>query len=233
MILQDREKVVLETLARIAEFNLVLIGGYAVNAYVPPRYSVDCDLVVLGDLEKAEASIVKEGFAKVGNTKQPADEYARYIREKEKVAVDLLIGHVLDRLTNVSFEGELFEKYSRKRRVLGRATTSGMEMRVADPELLFSMKFVSGRKQDIRDLFVLSGTGLDWKTVKEIISAKCDENLLKKRIKLVRDSVSSDSYRKSLEGAFGGVPNERFDTCKDRLFKFLGELILYGENMKT
>ena len=223
MILQDREKVFLETLARIAEFDLVLIGGYAVNAYVPPRYSVDCDLVVLGDLEKAEVIIVKEGFVRARDAGQPTGDYAHYIKEKEKVAVDLLIGRVLDRLTNISFEGELFEKYSRKRRVLGRATTSGIEMRVADPELLFSMNFVSGRKQDIRDIFMLSGTDLDWKTVKEIISAKCDKNLLKKRIKLVRDSVSSDSYRKSLEGAFGGVPNERFDACKGKLFKFLDE----------
>lgn len=47
-MLDAREGVVLETLEKLPKDNIVLIGGYAVNAYVPPRFSIDCDFVVLG-----------------------------------------------------------------------------------------------------------------------------------------------------------------------------------------
>ena len=45
-LLQIREKEIFETLKTISEFNFVLIGGYAVNAYALPRFSVDCDIVL-------------------------------------------------------------------------------------------------------------------------------------------------------------------------------------------
>lgn len=45
-MLQIREKEVFDTLKKIRECRFVLIGGYAVNAYTLPRFSVDCDIVV-------------------------------------------------------------------------------------------------------------------------------------------------------------------------------------------
>ena len=43
--LQLREKEIFETLKRINGIKFVVIGGYAVNPYTIPRFSVDCDLV--------------------------------------------------------------------------------------------------------------------------------------------------------------------------------------------
>ena len=64
MTLELREREVLSTLEKIKNFNFVLIGGYAVNSYTQPRFSVDCDLVVR-DKEKADIigdSLIKEGY---------------------------------------------------------------------------------------------------------------------------------------------------------------------------
>ncbi len=62
MMMQDREKIVLEMLEKIPKQSVVLIGGYAVNAYVPPRFSIDCDLVVLDNLGEVEAELKNNGF---------------------------------------------------------------------------------------------------------------------------------------------------------------------------
>ena len=43
-MLQLREKEIFETLNKLKGLNFVLIGGYAVNAYTLPRFSVDCDI---------------------------------------------------------------------------------------------------------------------------------------------------------------------------------------------
>ena len=44
-MLESREALILQTLMELPK-DVVLIGGYAVNAYVPPRFSINCDLVV-------------------------------------------------------------------------------------------------------------------------------------------------------------------------------------------
>ena len=35
-MIQERERIVLETLEKVPKQNAILVGGYAVNAYVPP-----------------------------------------------------------------------------------------------------------------------------------------------------------------------------------------------------
>ena len=46
MSLQKREKQILEILQKLPKNEFSLIGGYAVNAYTLPRFSIDCDLVL-------------------------------------------------------------------------------------------------------------------------------------------------------------------------------------------
>lgn len=224
MMMQEREKIVLETLEEIPKRNVVLIGGYAVNAYVPPRFSIDCDLVVLGNSSKIEATLRRSGFAKIESGDLPYGNYIRYFREKEKVSFDLLVNSVLDRETGIVFEGELFEKYSSKRVTVGRTNPMRIEMKIVGPELLFVMKFVTARRQDIRDIFMLAVEDLNWKLVREIISTKCDSSLIKKRINLIKSSIQSKNYRDSLQSAFGKIPDERFDSCKSRFMEFLSRL---------
>jgi len=59
--LQLREKEIFETLKKIKNSNFVVIGGYAVNAYTLPRFSVDCDIVIKDrkELEKIEEALLE------------------------------------------------------------------------------------------------------------------------------------------------------------------------------
>ncbi|MBI2127224.1 MAG: nucleotidyl transferase AbiEii/AbiGii toxin family protein [Thaumarchaeota archaeon] len=223
-MIQEREKIVLETLEKIPKQNAVLIGGYAINAYVPPRFSIDCDLVILDNAKAIEDALKRDGYAKEEGGDVPYGNYIRYVREKEKVSFDLLVNSVLDRESGVVFKAGLFEKYSRKRVTVGRANPIRIEMRIADPELLFAMKFVSARKQDIRDVFMLAGEDLEWDLIIKIISEECSSDMVKKRIDLIKHSIESKGYRDSIHGPFGKMPDERFNSCKKRLLDFLGKL---------
>jgi len=67
--LQLREKEIFETLKKIKKSNFVVIGGYAVNAYTLPRFSVDCDIVIKDrkELEKIEEALLEVGYRKEKN----------------------------------------------------------------------------------------------------------------------------------------------------------------------
>ncbi|MGQ0535610.1 MAG: nucleotidyl transferase AbiEii/AbiGii toxin family protein [Methanobacteriota archaeon] len=219
-----REKAVLETLQKAPKENVVLVGGYAINAYVPPRFSIDCDLVVLGDSSKVEALLKGEGFVKAEKGDVPDGSYVRYEREKERVSFDLLIDVVLDRQSGVSFDTPLFEKHSKTRTTVGRVNPIRIEMRIADPELLFAMKFVAGRRQDVRDLFMLAGENLDWNVVTEILRERCKPEFIEKRVKTIRKGFEGENYRPSLQGAYGKMPDRKYEECKAKLAAFLDDL---------
>lgn len=228
MSIQDREKVVLDVLEKLPKEDIVLIGGYALNAYVPPRFSVDCDLVVLGEPAAIEEDLKGEGFTRTEEGGVPYGDYIRYVRDDEKVSFDLLVNSVLDRQTGIVFEEDLFREHSAKRTTVGGANPIRIELRVVDPELLFAMKFVPGRRQDIRDLFMLAGEDLDWDSVKDILLQKCNSEIILERVELIEETVEGDDYRDSLQGPFGVIPEGRYERCRDRLLEFLRELAEEG-----
>jgi len=222
-MLESREALILETLREMPK-GVVLIGDYAVNAYVPPRFSIDCDVVVLGGIAEIRRILAKRGFEETERGEVPNGEYIRFMRKEEKVSFDLLVNSVLDRESGVAFEGSLFKKHSRERVTVGRANPIRIEMRTADPELLFAMKFVSARRQDIRDILMLSGTDLNWSLVREIIKEKCGDELIEERIGLIKTRVTGKNYRDSLHGAYGKIPDKTFVSCVSNLVKFLESL---------
>jgi hypothetical protein len=223
-MIQNGERIVLETLENILKQNVVLIGGYAVNAYVPPRFSIDCDLVVLGGMKKLESLLKNRGFVKTEAGDVLYGNYVRYVREPEKVSFDLLVGSVLDRETGIVFQGELFRKHCRERVTVGRASPIRITMKIADPELLFAMKFVTGRRQDIRDIFMLAGKNMNLTEISAIISEKCKAELIDKRSRSTKRNIQSKSFRDSLHGPYGKIPKERFELCKRNLMKILDML---------
>ena len=222
-MLEPREALILQILGALPK-GVVLVGGYAVNAYVPPRFSIDCDIVVFNEVEEIKKLLIGNGFEETARGDIPYGEYIRFMRKTEKVSFDLLLNSVLDRDTGVVFEAELFKKYSRERIIVGKADPTRIIMRVADAELLFAMKLVSARRQDIRDIFMLSGTELNWSIINEIIKTKCSEKLVKERIKLIKAKVESRNYRDSLHGAFGKIPDKMFERCRLNIVKFLDGL---------
>ena len=231
-MLEAREAVIMKTLRRLPRVDIVLIGGYAVNAYVPPRFSIDCDLVVLGSSSKLESLLKEDGFRKVAEGDVSYGGYVRYEMEQVKVSFDLLKKSVVDRDTKIAFEGQLFKKYSAERTTVGRSVPTRIRMKIADPELLFAMKFVSARRQDVRDIFMLAGGNMSWNLVSEILSAKGSRELMEKRTRAIRRDVQSTNFRDSLHGAFGRMPNERFELCKRRLVQYLDDTdkSMFGSN---
>ena len=223
-MLEAREALILQVLKGLPR-ELVLIGGYAVNAYVPPRFSIDCDIVVFEEVAEVKRILLKNGFEETEKGEVPYGEYIRFMRKREKVSFELLLKSVLDKDTGIVFEDSLFKKYSRERVTVGRANPIRIKMRIADPELLFALKFVSARRQDMRDVFMLSGTELDWNLIKEIIKKKCGEKLIDGRTRLIKARVMSKHYRDSLHGAFGKIPDKKFAICSSNLLRLLDILI--------
>ncbi len=220
-MLDARESIIIKTLQKLPREEVVLIGGYAVNAYVPPRFSIDCDLVALGSSSKLELLLKEDGFTKIAEGDVSYDGYVRYEMKNVKVSFDLLKNSVVDRDTRIVFESELFKKHSAERTTVGRSVPTRIRIRIADPELLFAMKFVSARRQDIRDMFMLAGANLDWDLVTELLWAKCDRKLMGERSRAIKRDVQSKTFRDSLHGPFGRIPKERFDLCRRRLVEFL------------
>ena len=219
-MLDAREGIIIKTLQKLPRENIVLIGGYAVNAYVPPRFSIDCDLVVLGSLSGLESMLKEDGFIKVSEGDVSYGGYVRYEMGESKVSFDLLENSV-DRDTKIVFEGELFKNHSAERTTVGRSMPTRIRMRIVDPELLYAMKFVSARKQDVRDMFMLAGGNLNWNLVSGLVSAKCGRELISKRSRSIRRDVQSRNFRDSLHGPYGRIPEERFELCRRRLVEFL------------
>jgi len=222
-VLESREAIILETLRELPK-DAILIGGYAVNAYVPPRFSIDCDLVIFDEITEIKKILIRKGFEETEKGDVPCGKYVRFMRKWDKVSFDLLLNSVFDKETGIVFESGLFKDYSRERITVGRANPIRIKIRIADPELLFAMKFVSARRQDIRDIFMLSGIELKWDLTKEIIEKKCSKELIEKRISFIKTKITSKNYKDSLHGAFGKIPDKTFDNCRLNMVKFFDEL---------
>jgi len=98
-LLQEREKEIFETLKKIKGVHFVVIGGYAVNAYTLPRFSVDCDIVLQErtEGEKISLQLEAQGYVKEKNSSQQPPYHGKFLRYVKKlgasfqVSMDILI----------------------------------------------------------------------------------------------------------------------------------------------
>lgn len=225
MIFDEREKFtfsVLEELLR-EKAELVVIGGYAMNAYTLPRFSVDCDIVVKD--RKAMLAVKKvlesRGFARKAKGTLPGynGEFLCFATKKPVLTTfDVLAGTIEDRITGTLFPAELIFKYSAKRTIFGKGNPLRIETRVADAEMLFVMKAISSRKPDIRDVFMLASTKLDRKKINEISK---QVSIPQESIEKIVSKVNSTGFKDALQGVFGMLPKEQFETTKKKLFLML------------
>jgi len=80
--LQLREKDIFETLKDLKNIDFVVIGGYAVNPYTLPRFSVDCDLVLKdeNELKKLFIELEKNGYIKIDTPKAELPYHGDFMR---------------------------------------------------------------------------------------------------------------------------------------------------------
>lgn len=224
---EEREKLIFRLLDVLKQLEFVLIGGHALNAYVPPRFSVDCDLVlrkrkVVAQIEKVLSG---QGFKKVseGKTTPAGGEFTVYTQgiRNTRANFDLLLGAITDRISGASFDAKWIFDRSRIRTVWARASPLSVRIRTADPEVLFIMKLLTARKQDIRDAFMLAQLDLDWEYIRGHLSEKPQE-VVEKGAQKCRVLISSNEFRDGLHGVFGKVEEGVFERCKRRLEDFIG-----------
>ncbi len=220
-MLEFREREILSTLEKLKEANLVLIGGYAVNAYAQPRFSVDCDIVVMNKEEanRIRGMLEKDGYAKKDiNLALPyTGEFLCLTKKAGEYIIpfDILIGSVIDRGTGLHFPAEWIFENSGIRKLVGKANPIKITLRVANPEVLIVMKLAAGRKSDIRDVFMLFEGNIDT----EFVLAELRKFNLTEKLKKFKEYVLSADFKDSLQGVFGKVDNKLFNSIISKIDK--------------
>ena len=215
-MLQLREKEIFETLKEIRKHDFVVIGGYAVNAYAFPRFSVDCDIVIA---DKPQLLPIEKELGRIRYVKEPTDkmnlpyheEFRRYekvIARNFRVSVDIMIKYVSDRTTHALFAAEWVFKNSSIRMLKGKTITEELRLRIINPDALIVMKFISCRSTDVRDIFMLMPQAKDIKWIKEEISKRCSFN---EEFERVRDKITSSKFKDDLHGVYGKVDDKVFE----------------------
>ncbi len=227
-LFQLREKEIFETLKHISKFEFVIIGGYAVNAYTLPRFSVDCDIVIgeSFELNKIEKELVKIGYKKEEGDKINTSYHGEFVRyEKEigndfKVSVDILFREILDRQSGACFSANWVFENSDKTLLRGKTITEELKLRIIKLDALIVTKFLSCRTNDIRDIFMLILQAIDLKWIKEEINKKT--NFEKQLVKII-EKISSSSFKDNLQGVFGYIDEKLFEKHK-RVLINMGKL---------
>jgi len=209
-----REKEIFEILKSLKNQKFVVIGGYAVNAYVLPRFSVDCDIVVhKKDILKITEILERIGFTESQETSELSygGKFKRFEKQIKKdfgVSIDILIGEVMDRQTGSVFSVDWIFENSKVRILRGKTITENLETRIVNPEALFATKLVSCRKIDIRDIFLLISEikNKDW--IKQEVSNRCS---FKDRFKILKEEISSSQFKDGLQGVFGFIDEKIFE----------------------
>jgi len=213
-LLQVREQEIFETLKNIIKFRFVIIGGYAVNTYTLPRFSVDCDIVVINE---EEADTISHELEKIGYKKQnPKNDipytgsfvrYEKEIRKNFSVSIDILVKDVLDRQTNSRFSAEWIFENSSIKILKGKTVQDQIRLQIINLDALITMKIISCRKTDIRDVFMMITNAKDTAWIKEEINKRTNFN---ERITKLDNKTSSKNFKDNLQGVFGYLEETTF-----------------------
>ncbi len=216
---QLREKEIFETLKNLKNSEFVIIGGYAVNAYTLPRFSIDCDIVIKGKehLKDIEANLIKRDYVKVKtfDTKIPYHgEFFRYEKLLEnnfKAYIDIMFNEVLDRQSKAKFSASWIIDNSDLRILRGKTITENIKLRIINLDALVVMKISSCRNTDIRDVFMLI------QKIQNIIWIKEEVNkryYFKEKYDKLKQTVISKKFKDNLQGVYGLIDEKTFERHK-------------------
>ena len=213
-----REKEIFETLKKIKDKEFVVIGGYAVNAYTLPRFSIDCDIVVK---DKQEAEKIAKILEKIGYKKNNPPENAQYtgnfqryekeLENKFRVSMDILIEKVIDRQTKATFTSEWIFNNSKKSLLKGKTLTEQIQARIINIDALIVMKIISCRQTDIRDVFMMFPNSQNKEWIKSEISKRYN---LDNRLEKIMKKITSKQFKDGLSGVYGFMDNKLFEKHK-------------------
>ena len=203
-----RERVCFDVLRSVQKMDVLLVGGYAVSAYGPPRFSVDLDIVLEGGgvVRKVREVLLKAGFSKASNW-DGGDVFAgkaeRWTVGEATLpsSVDMLIGGISDRVSGGTFTFETLRKTATRRAVRGLLSSSVAEPLVPSRETLIGLKLHVARRIDFRDIAILSGEPLDREAVASMIAGAPKKLILGHVSKLLSD-IDTKEFKDSLKGVY-------------------------------
>lgn len=224
-LLQVREKEIFEALRAIQNCNFVLIGGYAVNSYtLLPRFSIDCDIVVLNHKEASKISKILENNNYNLSKDIKKEHLSKFLKFNKivlksfKTSIDILIEDVLDRSTKSVCNAYWVFENSNKRQLKGKTITESLNLNIVNADALIVMKFVSFRNTDIRDIFMLSTQAKDNIFIVNEISKRCNFN---DRFKKIKEKITSKNFRDNLQGVYGYIDDSIFEKHKGAVLELI------------
>lgn len=201
-----REKEIFHAIAELKDCDFVIIGGYAVNAYALPRFSVDCDIVIKDEveLERIEKILLNHGYSKEHSTAECAYSgsflrFEKYLGDNIAVSMDVLIKSVTDRMTGAIFSADWVFENSKISVLRGKTMISEIKARIINIDALLAMKIISCRPTDIRDVFMMLPNANNSKWIKAEIQLRCNFN---DRIARIVEKVSSPQFKDGLAGVY-------------------------------
>ncbi len=224
-LFEIREKEIFTILKNLHEQDFVLIGGYAVNTYTIPRFSVDCDIVVMGKEKLSEIGkiLVENKYILREVDKTASGYYGEFVRyEKElayqfKVSMDILVNAVLDRRSNATFAASWVFENSEKRILRGKTINEEISLRIINSNALIAMKTVACRSTDIRDVFMLIVHVDNFAWIQQEIQKKVD---FKSYAKMIREKICSSAFKNNLQGVYGYVDEKMFEKHQKKILEF-------------
>lgn len=220
-LFQIREKEIFETLKNLKTQKFVLIGGYAINVYTLPRFSIDCDIVIYSkDFFAIKKILNKLGYEESQETSElpyhgKFTRFEKEIKENFKVSIDILIQEIKDRQTESVFSAKWVFDNSRMRLLRGKTINELLKLKVINPEALFVTKMISCRTTDIRDMFLLVSLIKNKYWIKQEVSKRFPfENRLNK----IKKEINLKQFKDGLQGVFGFVDNKLFEKHKTLIF---------------
>lgn len=220
-----REKEILKTLYELRKFEFAIIGGYAVNAYAIPRFSVDCDLVVSDFLQ---AKKIKDRLEILGYQQEEKThintpylgKFLRYEKKIEagfKVSMDILIGKIVDRQSGASVDSSWVFTNSSFQLLKGKTFSENIKVQIPSIEALIIMKMLSCRETDIRDIFMMILEVKDFLFIEEEIANRTD---FSERLARLKKRISSPQFKDNLQGVYGFFPEATFQKHLDKIMRW-------------
>lgn len=214
-LLSLRETDVFNALRQIGEKDFVLIGGYAVNAYSLPSFSIDCDIVVRSEKDALKIVEVLERLGyRLAEKNQSGGAYGglfirmdKNLENKFKVSFDILVGEVFDRQSGASFSADWVFLHAQKNRLHGKTIPDAIDLKIIALEALLVMKLISARKSDLRDVFMLLPKARQTDFVKKEIREKTGFETVAKK---ASETILSKNFKNNLQGVFGYLDDKLY-----------------------
>jgi hypothetical protein len=209
-----------ETFGPVAQS--VLIGGYAVAAYGPPRFSVDVDLVLpQSAFESVSSWLTSEKFSYRVTLGSPtgADSLRKLRALKGVVSSDLYFGGVRPRESGAEIPYGWLSDRARLLRLRLRTSTTIEPVCVARPEAIWGLKLLAGRTQDLSDLLAIVQEPIDEREISTMLGSLSRPGVQRTANRILLMLESPTLYKDSLSRWSRGSPELPENQRQWRKFK--------------